>query len=148
MSDKHNYNALLLAFSISVTTYKVSIMTGELPDADTRANVHVKLFGEYGNSDKLQLRQSETRRKKFQPGQVDLFTFQEQPWLGKLTKIRVWHDNEGENPGWFVGTIYVLDELSGRLYCFVVDDWLSKETGATLKEFDVSAMTLSKEVGE
>ena len=108
----------------------------------------MKLFGEYGNSDQFQLRQSETKRKKFQPGQVDLFTFRSQPWLGKLSKLRVWHDNEGPNPAWFVANIYILDELSGRLFCFVFDSWLSKESGAVLKEMPVGAMALNKETGK
>ena len=122
--------------------------TGDFPNADTRANVYLKLFGEYGNSDQLQLRQSETKRKKFQPGQVDLFTFREQPWLGKLSKLRVWHDNDGTMPAWNLNNIYILDELSGRLFCFVYDTWLSKEAGAVLKEIPVSSMALSKETRE
>ena len=93
----------------------------------------------------MQLRQSETKRKKFQVNQVDLFTFREQPWLWKLSKLRVWHDNDGPSPAWFLSSIYVLDELSGRLFCFVIDSWLSKEHGAVLKELPVSAMGLSKE---
>ncbi|XP_057306952.1 utrophin-like isoform X3 [Hydractinia symbiolongicarpus] len=128
-----------------VTTYKISVETGDLADAETRSNVHIKLFGEYGNSDQLQLRQSETKRKKFQPGQVDLFTFKNQPWLGKLSKLRVWHDNEGTNPAWYLATIYVLDELSGRLFCFVFNSWLSKEAGAVLKEIPVNGMALFQE---
>ena len=133
---------------ILVTTYKISVETGDLPECDTKANVSVKLFGEYGNSDQLQLRQSETKRKKFQVNQVDLFTFREQPWLGKLSKLRVWHDNEGPSPAWFLSSIYVLDELSGRLFCFAIDSWLSKEHGAVLKEVPVSAMGLSKEASK
>ena len=131
--------------SALVTSYKVSIETGDLPDAETRANVYIKLFGEYGNSDQLNLKQSETKRKKFQQGQVDLFTFKNQPWLGKLSKLRVWHDNDGANPAWYLGSIYILDELSGRLFCFVFDTWLSKEAGAVLKELPVNAMALSQE---
>lgn len=67
-----------------MTTYKISVQTGGHENSDTRANVYVKLFGEYGNSDQLHLRQSETKRKKFQQDQVDLFTYQNEPWLGKV----------------------------------------------------------------
>lgn len=133
--------------SLIETVYKISIETGDVTDADTRATVSVKLFGEYGNSDQLQLRQSETKRKKFQRGQVDLFTFNDQPWLGKLSKLRVWHDNEGSSPDWNLASIYILDELSGRLFCFVFDSWLSKEAGAVLREIPVGAMALYKEAG-
>nr|XP_012563309.1 unnamed protein product [Hydra vulgaris] len=128
-----------------VTTYKISVETGNFPDADTRANVSIKLFGEYGNSDQLQLQKSETKRKKFQINQVDLFTFRNQPWLGKLSKLRVWHDNEGVSPAWYLQSIYILDELSGRLFCFVINSWLSKDKGAVLKEAPVNFVALYKE---
>ena len=108
--------------------------------------MYIKLFGEYGNSEQLALRQSETKRKKFLPGQVDVFTFRDQPWLGKLSKIRIWHDNEGTNPAWYLSSIYVLDELAAKLYGFIIDSWLSKEHGAVLKESPCSGMTLYKEL--
>ena len=137
---------LLSSASFVVTTYKISVYTEDVPDADTRANVNIKLFGEFGNSEQLGLRQSETKRKKFLPGQVDVFTFRDQPWLGKLSRIRVWHDNEGPNPAWYLSSIYILDELSGRLYGILIDSWLSKEHGAVLKETSIGAMTLFKEL--
>ena len=140
------YRSLICVFFILATTYKISVYTADVPEADTRANVYIKLFGEYGNSEQFALRQSETKRKKFLPGQVDVFTFREQQWLGKLAKIRIWHDNEGSNPSWYLSSVYVLDELSGRLYGFVIDSWLSKEHGAVLKETDIGGMTLYKEL--
>ena len=76
-----------------------------------------------------------------------MFTFSDQPWLGKLSKLRVWHDNEGSSPDWNLASIYILDELSGRLFCFVFDSWLSKEAGAVLREIPVGAMALYKEAG-
>ena len=76
---------------------------------------------------------------------MDLFSFRNEPWLGKLTKLRVWHDNDNKDPEWYLSTIYILDELSGRLFCFVFDMWLSKAEGAVLREIPVSAMGLNKE---
>ena len=140
---------LLIPFNrivVPVTTYKISVYTADVPDADTRSNVYIKLFGEYGNSEQLALRQSETKRKKFLPGQVDVFTFRDQPWLGKLSKIRIWHDNDGSNPAWYLSSIYVLDDIAAKVYGFVIDSWLSKEHGAVLKESPCSAMTLFKEL--
>lgn len=134
--------------SLSATTYKISVYTADVPEADTKANVFIKLFGEHGNSEQLALRQSETKRKKFLPGQVDVFTFREQPWLGKLSKIRVWHDNEGSSPAWYLSSIYVLDELSAKLYGFVIDSWLSKEHGAVLKDSGCAGVVLHKELGK
>ena len=134
-------------FSVD-TTYKISVYTADVAEGDTRANVYIKLFGEYGNSEQLALRQSETKRKKFLPGQVDVFTFRDQPWLGKLSKIRIWHDNEGSSPAWYLSSIYVLDELAAKLYGFVIDSWLSKEHGAVLKESACSGITLFKELCE
>lgn len=130
-----------------MTSYKISVYTADIADADTKSNVYIKLFGEYGNSEQLPLRQSETKRKKFLPGQVDVFTFRDQPWLGKLSKIRIWHDNEGANPAWYLSSIYVLDEIAAKVYGFVIDSWLSKEHGAVLKESPCAGVTLFKELG-
>lgn len=57
---------LLLHF----TGYKICIYTGDDKDSGTKANVYMKLFGNKGETDPVQLRKSETNDVQFQPGQV------------------------------------------------------------------------------
>uniref|UniRef100_A0A8C8UBZ3 PLAT domain-containing protein n=1 Tax=Peromyscus maniculatus bairdii TaxID=230844 RepID=A0A8C8UBZ3_PERMB len=50
--------------------------------------------------------------------------------LGSVWKIRVWHDNKGLSPAWFLQHIIVRDLQSARSTFFLVNDWLSVETEA------------------
>lgn len=53
------------------------------------------VFGEYGDTGTLHLKES-TNRNKFERKMKDVFRFPDILSLGKLSKVRVWHDNKGE----------------------------------------------------
>jgi len=78
-------------------TYRISVKTSDVTGAGTDASVFVILFGEYGDSGELQLKDSETNRKPFESSQTDVFTVQNVLDLGRLVKLRVWHNNKGES---------------------------------------------------
>ena len=63
--------------------------------AGTDANVFVVLFGEHGDSGELHLKDSETNKDPFETAQTDVFTVANLLDLGRLFKLRVWHDNKG-----------------------------------------------------
>lgn len=63
--------------------------------AGTDANVFAMLFGEYGDTGTLPLKES-TNRNKFERKVKDVFRFPDMLSLGELSKVRVWHDNKGE----------------------------------------------------
>ena len=77
------------------TTYAVAVKTSDVTGAGTDANVFVVLFGEYGDSGEIQLKDSETNRKPFDNSQTDVFTVSNVLNIGRLVKLRVWHDNKG-----------------------------------------------------
>ena len=63
------------------------------------------LFGEYGDTGTLPLKES-TNRNKFERKMKDVFRFPDMLSLGELSKVRVWHDNKGEedndlSQGWW-----------------------------------------------
>ncbi len=53
------------------------------------------VFGENGDTGTLALREC-SNRNKFERNQADVFRFGDILSLGELSKIRVWHDNQGE----------------------------------------------------
>lgn len=53
------------------------------------------VFGEYGDTGTLPLKTS-TNRNKFERKNKDTFRFPDLLSLGELSKVRVWHDNKGE----------------------------------------------------
>ena len=44
--------------------------------------------------------------------------------LGEITRIKVWHDNTGLDPAWFLSRIIIKDLQSKKRYYFLVDNWL------------------------
>jgi len=82
---------------MEATTYKITVKTSDMSGAGTDADVFVVLFGEYGDSDEVHLRDSETNRKRFKNGQTDVFTASNVLDLGRLVKLRVWHNNKGRH---------------------------------------------------
>lgn len=57
---------------VSVVTYEVTVMTGELWNAGTDAVVSLTMFGELGDTGSRQLRRSRTHHKMFRAGQVSM----------------------------------------------------------------------------
>ena len=59
--------------------------------------------------------------------------------LGGLNYIRLWHDNTGKDPSWFVSFVVVRDLQTLEQYVFLMDDWLSTESPEGLSRIVPSA---------
>lgn len=66
--------------------------------AGTDANVGLMVFGEFGDTGTLPLKES-ANRNKFERKMRDVFHFPDMLSLGELSKVRVWHDNKGNDDG-------------------------------------------------
>jgi hypothetical protein len=77
---------------LTVKHYTIKTFTGDVWRAGTDANVYCTVYGERGDSGKLQLKQSSTNRNKFERNQMDVFDM-EFGELGRLNKICIGHDN-------------------------------------------------------
>ena len=84
------------AYLLLDTNYTVKVTTSDLRGAGTDANVFCIIFGEHGDSGELKLDQSETYVDKFERGHTDVFVLPHLLHLGRLSKLRIWHDNSGE----------------------------------------------------
>ena len=77
------------------TIYEMAIHTGNRLGASTRADVHIILYGEKGNTGKIKLKQAKEtkdgKKMKFQKGQIDVFKV-ESFYVGKLECITIGHD--------------------------------------------------------
>uniref|UniRef100_A0A8C2ZJA1 Lipoxygenase homology PLAT domains 1 n=1 Tax=Cyclopterus lumpus TaxID=8103 RepID=A0A8C2ZJA1_CYCLU len=114
------------------TTYIVQVQTSDhvILGAGTDANVFVIVFGEYGDTGTLPLKES-TNRNKFERKMKDVFRFPDMLSLGDLSKVRVWHDNKGPAPGWHLEYIDVKDEAMDQTFRFPCDHWLAKNEDDT-----------------
>ena len=85
--------------------YSVTITTGTDSGAGTDANVWVQLFGTTGVSKEVELGNG---TDMFEKGSVDTFPVHEKS-VGDLVKIRIWHDDTGEGPGWQLAKVEVTE---------------------------------------
>ncbi|XP_023678721.2 lipoxygenase homology domain-containing protein 1 isoform X1 [Paramormyrops kingsleyae] len=120
---------------VEKTTYTIQVKTSDVSAAGTDANVFLIIFGEYGDTGKLALKEC-NKANKFERKQTDTFRFADVLSLGDLSKVRVWHDNSGLAPGWHIEYIDVKDEILDQTFRFPCDRWLAKseDDGQILRE--------------
>ncbi|XP_061765809.1 polycystin-1 [Nerophis ophidion] len=102
--------------------YRVQVKTGRRQGAGTTAHVGISLYGlNKSGSRHLQ------RDGAFQRGSLDQFHVETDDNLGEVWKIRIWHDNTGLDPSWYVQHVVVWDPVTDHMFFFLVEDWLSVE---------------------
>ncbi|XP_072455619.1 polycystin-1 isoform X2 [Notamacropus eugenii] len=104
--------------------YEILVKTGWGQGSGTTAHVGITLYGADGRSGHRHL----DAESAFHRNSLDIFQIATQRSLGSVWKIRVWHDNKGLSPAWFLQHIIVRDLQTGRSAFFLVNDWLSVET--------------------
>ncbi|KAF1374215.1 hypothetical protein PFLUV_G00247310 [Perca fluviatilis] len=102
--------------------YRVLVKTGRRRGAGTTAHVGISLYGvNKSGSRHLQ------RGGAFQRGSLDQFHLETDDNLGEVWKIRIWHDNTGLDPSWYVEHVVVWDPQTDNMFFFLLEDWLSVE---------------------
>ncbi|KAI3380663.1 hypothetical protein SNEBB_002301 [Seison nebaliae] len=104
--------------------YRISVITGDVAKGGTDANVFLELYGKTKNSGTLPLKKSLSSKNKFERNHTDTFEF-ELIDLGKLEKIRIWHDGKGAGCGWYLSSVKIDVPSSGYSYLFHFDRWLA-----------------------
>ncbi|XP_006888947.1 PREDICTED: polycystic kidney disease protein 1-like 2 [Elephantulus edwardii] len=107
--------------------YLVTVYTGHRRGAATSSKVTVTLYGLDGESEPHQLANPDT--PVFERGGVDIFLLSTLFPLGDLRSLRLWHDNSGNQPSWYVSRVLVHDLLMGKKWHFLCNSWLSVEVG-------------------
>ncbi|XP_069030569.1 polycystin-1-like protein 2 [Embiotoca jacksoni] len=113
--------------------YVLNISTGHRHGASTSSQVTITLLGTEGESEPHHLTDSE--KPVFERGGVDMFLLTTHFSLGDLQSIRLWHDNSGEHPAWYVNKVIVQDLETGQKLHFLCNSWLA---------VDVAECTLDK----
>lgn len=113
---------------IRVAGTSVTIVTGDIDDAGTDADVRIQLSGEQWQSSPVLL---DSADNDFEKGDKDTFTLAGIP-AGDIRKVKLWHDDTGEKPGWYVEDVRVtVDDGCGqrRQQTFPVRRWLASDEG-------------------
>jgi lipoxygenase homology domain-containing protein 1 len=109
------------------TRYKLTIKTGGIKDAGTRARVHAVIKGERGSTGHVDLVQSNSSNVPFQIGCSDSFDIITDFNLGELQSLEIGHDNSGKNPEWFVESATVIDDAINSKWTFMAFRWLARQ---------------------
>ncbi|XP_070194990.1 lipoxygenase homology domain-containing protein 1-like isoform X2 [Littorina saxatilis] len=124
---------------LPVIKYEVSVVTGNLWNAGTDANVYLTVYGDRGDTGVRQLFSS-NRDHVFNKGQTDHFTV-EAVTLGKLKRVIVGHDGTNPGDGWFLEkiTIQEPDAKPQDVYTFLCNRWLdeAEDDGKIVRELKV-----------
>ncbi|XP_066432663.1 polycystin-1 isoform X1 [Eleutherodactylus coqui] len=101
--------------------YEVLVKTGWGRGSGTTAHVGISLYGVDSKSGHRHLDGENT----FHRNSVDIFQIATEKSLGNVWKIRLWHDNKGLSPSWYVQHVIIKDLQRSKNYFFLVNDWLS-----------------------
>ncbi|XP_072597697.1 polycystin family receptor for egg jelly [Vulpes vulpes] len=106
--------------------YLITIFTGSRCRSGTRANVFIQLKGTEGDSDVHCL--SHPYFTTLRRGNINSFLLTTKSDLGDIHSIRVWHNNEGRAPSWYLSRIKVENVFSRQIWLFMCRRWFSIDT--------------------
>ncbi|CAM9436306.1 unnamed protein product [Bubo scandiacus] len=107
--------------------YLVTVFTGHRRGAATTSKVTLTLYGLEGESEPHHLTDPNT--PVFERGGVDVFLLCTFFPLGELQSIRLWHDNSGDSPSWYVNRVLVHDLAWDQKWYFLCNSWLAVDIG-------------------
>ncbi|XP_047921942.2 polycystin-1 [Anser cygnoides] len=104
--------------------YEILVKTGWGRGSGTTAHVGIALYGVDNKSGHRHL----DGENAFHRNSLDVFQIATERNLGSIWRIRIWHDNKGLSPSWYLQHVIVRDLQSSKSYFFLVNDWLSVES--------------------
>ncbi|XP_075248551.1 uncharacterized protein LOC142341475 [Convolutriloba macropyga] len=105
--------------------YEMAVQTGMVTGAGTKSKVYFYLAGEQARS-RIHVIQDPYRRI-LKRNSKDLFLLATPKSLGKLTSVRIWHDNSavGQEQNWYCDYVAFRDVQSGEKTFFMAYRWWS-----------------------
>ncbi|NWI14588.1 PKDRE protein, partial [Crypturellus soui] len=103
--------------------YVVTLYTGSRMGAGTTADVFLQLVGQDGTSDFHCLQHPHF--PSFSQGSTDTFLLTTKKDLGDICALRVWHNNKGSSPSWFLSRAKVENLSNKKTWLFMCRKWLA-----------------------
>ncbi|KAK7503970.1 hypothetical protein BaRGS_00004702, partial [Batillaria attramentaria] len=124
---------------LPVIKYEVTVVTADLWNAGTDANVYLTVYGDRGDTGVRQLF-APNKDSVFKKGQTNHFTL-EAVSLGKLKRVIVGHDGTNPGEGWFLDRIMIQEPEAKphEMYTFYCGKWLDEgeDDGKIVREIKV-----------
>lgn len=105
--------------------YEILVLTGMRKGAGTTADVCCDLIGLEGESGPRPLR--DPSQVRFQRSGMDSFLLTTSQHLGDLTLLRIWHNNSGSSPSWYLKEVIIRDLKTDCVFVFMCNRWLAVE---------------------
>nr|XP_009671864.1 PREDICTED: oxygen-regulated protein 1 [Struthio camelus australis] len=125
--------------------WKITVVTGDFETAGTTATVSLYAYGENKASGPIIL--GSGKHQLFNPNSADTFKINLRD-LGQLYKIRIGHDNTGDDPSWYLEEVRLqrVVPISDQEIRLPIECWLAedKDDGDTWRE--VAIRNLTKEL--
>uniref|UniRef100_A0A8C3IJ70 Polycystin family receptor for egg jelly n=1 Tax=Chrysemys picta bellii TaxID=8478 RepID=A0A8C3IJ70_CHRPI len=112
--------------------YLVTLYTGSRLGAGTTADVFLQLIGQNGTSDVHHL--LHPNYPSFIRGGIDTFLLTTKNDLGDIYSLRVWHNNGGSSPDWFLSRVKVENMYTKEFWLFICRKWLALDKDDRLLE--------------
>ncbi|KAL9952359.1 hypothetical protein ACROYT_G039604 [Oculina patagonica] len=111
--------------------YEVSVYTGMWKGSGTSANVAMIVYGEETRSETLRLFDTYSNKMLFARASINNFIVSLPDNLHSPIMIKLWHDNSGDNPSWYVNQVVIKDLETEEKWYFLCSRWLAvdKEDG-------------------
>ncbi|XP_076185068.1 oxygen-regulated protein 1 [Aptenodytes patagonicus] len=108
--------------------WKITVVTGDFETAGTTATVSLYAYGENKASGPIIL--GSGKHQMFNPNSEDTFKINLRD-LGQLYKIRIGHDNTGNDPSWYLEEVRLerVVPLSDEEICLPIECWLAEDKG-------------------
>ncbi|XP_074880427.1 oxygen-regulated protein 1 [Buteo buteo] len=108
--------------------WKITVVTGDFETAGTTATVSLYAYGENKASGPIIL--GSGKHQLFNPNSEDTFKINFRD-LGQLYKIRIGHDNTGNDPSWYLEEVRLERVVppSDEEICLRMDCWLAEDKG-------------------
>ncbi|XP_069389608.1 polycystin-1-like protein 2 [Paralichthys olivaceus] len=121
--------------------YLLCVSTGHRRGASTSSQITLTLLGADGHSEPHHL--TDPKKCVFERGAVDMFLLMTPFSLGDLQGVRLWHNNSGSHPAWYVSHVMVQDVQTDQKWHFLCNSWLAIDMGdcSLDKVFPVSTET-------
>ncbi|EDO39107.1 predicted protein, partial [Nematostella vectensis] len=124
--DRKKVRASLSQAKDDHASYEVTIATDIWINSGTTADVALIVCGENATSDVIVIRHADfPNRILFARGNNDRFIIHVPTPLGKLLRVKIWHDNEGNSPAWLLRSVTVHATNSEDRYVFPCNRWLA-----------------------
>ena len=108
--------------------YELTVYTGLWRRCGTSANVAIVLYGNKQDTDVIPLNYNSMCDKTlFARGSVNTFRLYVKESLGDISHIKLWHDNSGDNPQWFLNKVVIREHKTDTTWFFVCNRWFAAE---------------------